>query len=796
MSPLPRISLQALDNRSPTPLTPGSRPASSSGLALMIHTPRPPIPPARSLETPVIVDEDCDPSEPSSLQFGPDGERGALAGTALGAALLSMSGYEKTQEPYAYDYAATRPNQEQSYPGYAQPSFASQYPSAQARQSHGPSSSEQMPFISTSQLEARDVTYQASYPSYIDPRSRQLPEVLDHSPRKALHGTKLFIRIRTTYDLAAVQPHVGFSVMFGNKRSEASWQKVDRSGPPFFQYAVAAEIPPFDTTGYIDGQMPLLLNVDDEYGQSLGVVEVGDFTYEDASSYHSYSSSSPQDVSRKRKISAESTDYMRSPTKRTTGQQYLSQRTSRAPSVYSNTPSSDSPFLQTSSSTSYAYQSSYDRSQSQSRSYGSQYQQSQPQKLSYQYSPALSVIQGPVKSSGYTSYGSPGQTLRSPALYSTQMLGRSQAMSSPSSLANPPLIRTSTLQPSGAVPGAAQAFNPYAMYPNSKATLKIDGELDAMAEGWSRDEWEAKRRLVQFRRSQSGSTITTSFEAIAPEDRAPHSICISCIWWEEKQECFVTSVDTIYLLESLVAVRFTVEEKNRIRRNLEGFRPLTVSKAKPESEEFFKVIMGFPNPKPRNIEKDVKVFPWKILAHALKKIIGKYSASYSSTAGALPTPVVSGYGGGGHSDSGAELRHTASPRSASSSATSSAYPTGMTSTALSPSVKTSAGLGQSAGPPDLRVSVPQLGTGGSSLGPWATMQHAPAQYSTGLPAGAGRNSSWDFAAYIEPAGGSTTTLPGGQALQLQRTDMGAEGVQGPVAGPEAYQQYGQRTSRS
>ncbi|OMP82209.1 hypothetical protein BK809_0006519, partial [Diplodia seriata] len=713
--------------------------------------------------------------------------------------------------PSITDYAATRPNQEQSYPGFAQPSFASQYPSAQARQSHGPSSSEQMPFISTSQLEARDVTYQASYPSYIDARSRHLPEVTEVSPRKGSHGTKLFIRIRTTYDLSA-PPNVFFSVMFGNKRSEATWQKVDRSGPPFFQYAVAAEIPPFDaTTGFIDGQMPLILNIDDEYGQSLGVVEVGDFTYEDASSYHSYSSSSPQDVSRKRKISAESTDYMRSPPKRTTSQQYLGQRTSRAPSVYSNTPGSDSPFIQTGPSTSYAYQSSYDRSQSQSRSYSSQYQPSQPQKLSYQYSPALSVIQGPVKSSGYGSYGSPGQTLRSPSLYSTQMLGRSQTMSSPSSLANPPLIRTSTLQPSGAVPGAAQAFNPYAMYPNSKATLKIDGELDNMAEDWTRDEWEAKRRLVQFRRSQSGSTITTSFKAIAPEERTPHSICISCIWWEEKQECFVTSVDTIYLLESLVAVRFTVEEKNRIRRNLEGFRPLTVSKAKPESEEFFKVIMGFPNPKPRNIEKDVKVFPWKILAHALKKIIGKYvsrgtdgpltfansrqSASYSSTAGALPTPVVSGYGGGGHSDSGTELRHTASPRSASSSATSSAYPSGMTSTALSPSVKTSAGLGQSAGPPDLRVSVPQLGTGGSSLGPWGATQHAPAQYSTGLPVGAGRN-SWDYATYIEASPGGSTTLPGGQALQLQRTDMGAEGVQGPVAGPEAYQQYGQRTSRS
>lgn len=96
----------------------------------------------------------------------------------------------------------------------------------------------------------------------------------------------------------------------------------------------------------------------------------------------------------------------------------------------------------------------------------------------------------------------------------------------------------------------------------------------------------------------------------------------------------------------------------------------------------------------------------------------------------------------------------------------------------------------------MRVSVPHLGSGGSSLGQWGAAQHAPPQYSTGLSAGAGRNASWDFATYIEASPAGTTTLPGGQALQLQRTDMGSEGVQGSVAGPEAYQQYGQRTSRS
>ncbi|KAK8172623.1 hypothetical protein BKA80DRAFT_251931 [Phyllosticta citrichinensis] len=768
----------------------------------MVHT-------STSLQAPVIVDEDCDPSEPTSLQYGQDYRSGPLAEAGLGAALLSMSGYEKTQEPYMYDYAATRPNQEQSYPSFAQPSsFASQYSSAQARQSHGPSSAEQqMPFISASNLAARDVTtYQAApYSSY----SRHLPEVTSHSPSKALHGAKLYVYIRTSYDLAT-PPSLYFSVMIGNKRCEATWSKIENRGAgPYFHYAITTDIPPFDAaSGYIEGQMQLLLNVDDEYGQNLGVVEVGDFTYEDPSAAYY---TSPQDMSRKRKISTDSTDYLRSPQKRVSSTQFMPPQTSRAPSVYSSTPSSDSPYMQAGTTSSYAYPATYERTPTQ-RSYSSYGQP--PQKLSYQYSPSLNVASLPAKGSTYgSSYGA--STLRSPSLYSNQLLGRTSTLPSASLSTNPPLVRTSTIQGStgaSGLIGSSQGFNPYAMYPNSKAQLKIEGDLNAMAEGWTKDEWEAKRRLVQFRRNQNGSTINTSFKAVAPEDRTPHSICISCIWWAEKQECFVTSVDTIYLLESLVGVRFTVEEKNRIRRNLEGFRPLTVSKAKPESEEFFKIIMGFPTPKPRNIEKDVKVFPWKILSHALKKIIGKYSASYSSTAGALPTPVASGYGSGGASEG--EVRHTASPRSASSSAASTAFASSMTSTALSPTTKASGGLGQSAGLPDLRLTVPQqqLGSGGSALGQWgqpAPQHPGPSQY----------KSSWDFS-YLDAPGTATaaasSTGPGpgagggggggsavgvgvgvgvGVAAGVESSSVAGAGV-GVGAEGGGYQQYGQRTSRS
>lgn len=247
---------------------------------------------------------------------------------------------------------------------------------------------------------------------------------------------------------------------------------------------------------------------------------------------------------------------------------------------------------------------------------------------------------------------------------------------------NPTLIRTSTLQ-HGHNAGTSQPFNPYAMYP-TKAVLELNGDLDSMALGWTAQEKLAKRRLVQFTRSQSGSTIHADFKPIAPEERTPNSICISCIHWDGKDECFVTSVDTIYLLESLVAVRFTVEEKNRIRRNLEGFRPLTVSKAKADSEDFFKVIMGFPAPKPRNIEKDVKVFPWKILSLALKKIIGKYSASYSSTAGALPASLSASHSLS--SDLGTESQNASSPQSVAESSASSAYPVNFSSATFTPSL--------------------------------------------------------------------------------------------------------------
>lgn len=165
--------------------------------------------------------------------------------------------------------------------------------------------------------------------------------------------------------------------------------------------------------------------------------------------------------------------------------------------------------------------------------------------------------------------------------------------------------------------------------PREQAQLIIDGNLDLITKDWDVDETMTSRRLVLFERVQDGSQIRLKFHTISRQDYDPQSTVISCIYWKEREQYYVTSVDCITLLELIINQKFTVEEKNRVRRNLEVCKPLTVSKSKNELSSFFRLIMKFEAPRPRNIEKDVKVFPWSMLGNALTKIVSKYSASYN-----------------------------------------------------------------------------------------------------------------------------------------------------------------------
>ncbi|KAH9844954.1 regulator medusa [Teratosphaeria destructans] len=580
----------------------------------------------------LIVDEDC--GIPTSIvdSYHSHGDNGPLAQSDPRGYLLSMSEYEK---PQAYDvYGGKFKLQIAHVPSCLTTSaviradygIAHLYVGSQASVPSGLPQSTALPMVPSAQQYGgtHDSAYYgqqyAQQSVYSSTVPRQKPEIISWTPERGHEGTKVTLYFKSIYDLDA--PQIKACLMFGSAKIESTLSRTAQVGN-MYTYELSAPAPSLRSTNSPDEYAPLHLIFDDSpVAWESASLELGDFHYVDATAC--YPQDSPQEP-KKRKLSPQASPR-RSPPKKPS-LHHLSYSSTPIPSA---TPAS--PFRRPSLPDVYTQ---HRRIGSNPQEYQPAYSAPLPSAQQYygQTTPSLQGLHSP------SWYNQGNTATRSPSAAAMSAASRTPNLLPSPAGPNPPLVRTSTLQNSPSTPGSTvtPSFNPYAIYPsNSKAVLSIQGDLNSMVNDWTSAEWETRRRLVQFRRSQTGSVITATFEPVTLETRVPNSICVSCIWWEEKQECYVTSVDTISLLESLVAVRFTVEEKNRIRRNLEGFRPATVSKAKPDSEEFFKLIMGFPNPKPRNIEKDVKVFPWRILATALKKIIGKYASVGIGPSGGPP----------------------------------------------------------------------------------------------------------------------------------------------------------------
>ncbi|KAF3482833.1 transcriptional regulator Medusa [Arthroderma uncinatum] len=614
------------------------------------------------LQSPLIFDESLDFSDPEESRFA-----GAYSDSLLAKPgnLLSMSALDKAQKIDYLDSDETSNALRETSTLLACP------PGSYGTSMYNPmldgsfiSDDDSAHYMSNSAYAGSpfDIRRSPSLESNCNPA----PEVTSFSPSIGYEGTKLTIYVESFYDLLN-PPTWTFSVVFGSAHCDCTITSLGLEDSKF-QYALTVTVPAFVSTACSALCVALQVVLNDQESSTQHIARIGSFTYDQEARQMS---------PRKRRMSSASDGTSASANSSSVKQMRINDGTK----VERLSASPYSPYLPTPSSMG---------------SYSGQYQQVLPAGQYEHQIQLRATAPSPLASSWSPCVSNATATSCSPPMSVTPI-----AQEPEMNRANPTLVRTSTIQQALAgAPSPNAPFNPYAMYP-SKAVLKLNGDLDAMALNWKPEECEAQRRLVQFTRRQEGSTIHADFKPVAPADRVPNSICISCIQWAGKKECYVTSVDTIYLLESLVGVRFTVEEKNRIRRNLEGFRPMTVSKAKPDSEDFFKVIMGFPNPKPRNIEKDVKVFPWKILTHALKKIIGKYSASYSSTAAALPAPLRSNYAGSPNMSSsgivdvrsGSPAGHQANsmanalpPHTASHLSSSSYMPVMVTSAASHPSL--------------------------------------------------------------------------------------------------------------
>ncbi|KAJ0159971.1 hypothetical protein CTA2_8812, partial [Colletotrichum tanaceti] len=566
-------------------------------------------------QRPIIIGEEgLDSPETVTLKYEEAVARanGDLRGDSPPGGLLPMSHYGKQQPGTIHGYDAARGYQDAAYQQYGPPSYPAQ---------HGGAAQ-----LTAAQMNQDAFAANSAVGSYMPVGVG--PSVVSCQPSSGMAGTKVMIKVSSPYDLLSVAPY--FSLVFGAQKVSGHTIK-DAQDSTSCMLTISAEAPPFGVTSCNSDNVPVTLLIETESGEEVSRTAAGQFVYHDAGP-----GASSDDITRKVSKSPEQQHHHSPRSASTQLGNEASTNTAydfaTAPHHPAHSPYGNSNFSQDNNNNNGNMLSAY-----RTTSFAEQQQQQQQQQQQHYSRAAPPPLRPPMP--GWQAYGrTPG-----PPITHTQISRPSLTPLPMPSATTPQLVRTSSI-PSSPGGGQQAGYNHWGSYSN-KAVLKIVGKLDSMAVDWSPEEWSNRRRIVMFSKKQSGSTLTTSFRPVNVNERPPNSICISCIWWAEKNECYVTSVDTIYLLEQLVVApaRFTVEEKNRIRRNLEGFRPLTVSKAKADSEEFFKIIMAFPNPKPRNIEKDVKVFPWKILESALKKIIGKYSASPSSTLPAshlmTPTPV-------------------------------------------------------------------------------------------------------------------------------------------------------------
>ena len=578
---------------------------------------------------PIILDSSHSPISTSDLAERVNHDAGLLANPGISAALLSsMSGYGKSYTipegnhqdsslqnmliPTGYEINNPSGNMYLAYTQGMNPPHM-----------HAHSSYSRTPAAAAATTAAYASSYgqrsgsQDSHTSWETTAAPQIPEIISWSPKFGNQGTKVQIVLRCTFVIDANS--MNLEVRFGNAKSSALTLTPLTPDGPYYQYKLLVDVPAHNSTAWHAYEVPITLDALDHSGNvitSMKLDEAFSYTTTAATNTPTTTLQASPVISRKRRFSNGSEPAQDFPAKRVATMPITTEPTYKF--TYDQ---QSNGYIQSSPHMSMAPHYSRATSHPADLPYAS------PGQL--HANPTSQPHRQPSPHSRSWSSSTHGALSRSPSVSAGPPTRRGNTMAASSGMNNPRLVRTSQISqspspastPSAAPP--ASNFNPYAMYPH-KAQLKISGELDSMTQNWTPDERHVKRRLVQFWRSQTGSAITATFAPVAPEERKPNAICISCIWWEAKDQYYVTSVDTIFLLESLVAVRFTVEEKNRIRRNLEGFRPMTVSKGKSDSEDFFKLIMGFPNPKPRNIEKDVKVYSWKILTLALKKIIGKY----------------------------------------------------------------------------------------------------------------------------------------------------------------------------
>ena len=467
--------------------------------------------------------------------------------------------------------------------------------------------------------------------------------VLGYSPHRGNQGARVCVYLESTSDLISPTAQTA-NLMFASCPTPATWTRLETAEQhACYKYSVHAIAPAFSETGSSSLKIPLHLQLKDQSRLDGSPIYIGDWLYEGVQ--HLEHHSSIQEASRK-KVTHEQSGTLRSTERATASDHRFTQSQNYASYAH---PSS-----------SLAYPPSLDFSTMQRNHTvygGSELQQSLRNEadsvgLQGLISGASTARCAMIHPTGQTSlWNSPfGASYESPGNLQLNAPSSFQVSSTtPQRPGSWEFIRSNQIQqPSRGTTSAGSSpdgtFSNYPTYHNravletKRVVLEIQGNLDAMSGmngNWTPEEHSAERRVVRFWREYHGSSINLFFIPLRADEQAlppeMDELRISCIYREEKSDYYITSVDTIALLELILDAGpgDNTQEKNRIRRNIDSYhiKPC-ISKA--NSERFFELIMGFPDPKPSKIKKDVKVFHWSKLEEALNKVVNKFVRAYLS----------------------------------------------------------------------------------------------------------------------------------------------------------------------
>lgn len=525
-------------------------------------------------------------------------------------------------------------------------------------------------------------------------------QISTYNPERGTEGARVSVYLQSSSDFITHTPPTAH-LMFASRSVPAVWTRLD-AGEQYTccKYMICAAAPAFSETESSTSSVPLRLQLQHQSRPDASPIDIGDWLYEDVKQLEI--SSSPREAFRKRKLTDEPpyTPGLGVPAGGVGGNRALQDYTMQLmileqqqnkkrlltvrqeeDTMLSVVPERGTPGAPakhtmpleqqptqsqgygsyTYPTASLAYPQSLDFSNMQRRytSYG----RSQLQ-LSLQDEANTMASQGLIDATS-TAHSSERQSRGQTSSWNSPYVAGFQSGSNPHPntapafqlsptlsprSGNPRLIRPkvrSTLRqqptPSPTIAGSSPDCG---SNPANLIKLEMCGNLKAMRDNWTPEERAVKRRVVRFWREQNWTTITVWFQPLRADERSlpyeRNELRISCLYWEKENNYYLTSVDTICLLELVLdKTSFETEEKNRIRRNLQSCEPCTISKDKDEPgyEDFFDLIMAFTNPKPTKIKKSVKVFRWDKLEECLNKILSKYVCSNSLVEAARVTDL-------------------------------------------------------------------------------------------------------------------------------------------------------------